>query len=70
MVGSAAQIDRILLYAYLNTSSQPILIQQVKYLPPFKATATPYPLTGEQHQYAGPVERELMCSCSLEGIAP
>jgi hypothetical protein len=34
MVGSAAQIDRILLYAYLNTSSQPIL------MPPFKAKAT------------------------------
>jgi len=70
MVGSAERIDRILLYAYLDTSSQPILIQQVKYLAPFKASAKPYPLTGEQHLYAGPVERELIYSCSLKGIAP
>jgi hypothetical protein len=30
----------------------------------------PYPLTGEQHLYAGVVERELIYSCTLEGIAP
>ena len=69
MVGSVEKIDRILLYAYLDTSSQPILIQQIKYLPPFKASATSYPLIGEQHLYAGPAERELIYSCSLEGIS-
>ncbi len=70
MVGSAARVDRILLYAYLDTKRQPILIQQAKYLPPFRASATPYALTGEQHLYGGPVERELIYSCTLEGMAP
>ena len=70
MVGSAARVDRILLYAYLDARRQPILIQQAKYLPPFRASATPYALTGEQHLYGGPVERELIYSCTLEGMAP
>ncbi|MFZ3139472.1 hypothetical protein [Polaromonas sp.] len=70
MVGGSTQIDRILLYAYLDARMQPILIQEAKYLPPFKASATPYPLTGEQHLYAGPVERELIYSCTLEGVQP
>lgn len=70
MVGSAAHVDRILIYAYLDTARQPILVQQAKYLPPFRVTEAPYPLTGEQHLYAGPVERELIYSCTLEGIAP
>lgn len=70
MVGSATQVQRILLYAYLDAARQPILVQEAKYLPPFRVTDTPYPLTGEQHLYAGPVERELIYSCTLEGIAP
>ena len=70
MVGSTVHVDRILLYAYLEAGRQPILIQEAKYLPPFKASAMPYPLTGEQHLYGGPVERELIYSCTLEGIQP
>lgn len=70
MVGNAAQVERIVLYAYLDTRSQPILVQQAKYLPPFQASATPLLLTGEQHLYAGPVERELIYSCTLEGVEP
>jgi len=74
MVGSSAQLDRIVLYAYFNAhtdaGTQPMLIQQVKYLPPFKAAATPTPLTGEQRLYAGPAERELIYSCTLEGVQP
>ena len=70
MVGSAARIDRIVLYAYLDAGAQPTLIQQAKYLAPFKASAAPYPLTGEQRLYAGPVERELIYSCTLEGVEP
>lgn len=70
MVGNAAQVERILLYAYLDASDQPVLIQQAKYLPPFKASALPYPLTGQQHLYAGPVERELIYSCTLQGVTP
>ena len=70
MVGSAARIDRIALYAYLDAGAQPVLVQQAKYLPPFQASAAPYPLTGEQRLYAGPVERELIYSCTLEGVQP
>jgi hypothetical protein len=74
MVGSAARLDRIVLYAYFNADAdagtQPMLIQQVKYLQPFKASATPYPLTGEQRLYAGTAERELIYSCTLEGVQP
>jgi len=70
MVGSAAQLERIVLYAYLDAGAQPVLVQQAKYLPPFAASATPYPLTGEQRLYAGPVERELIYSCTLQGVQP
>jgi hypothetical protein len=45
-------------------------VQEAKYLPPFRVTDKPYPLTGEQHLYAGPVERELIYSCTLEGLQP
>jgi hypothetical protein len=70
MVGRAAQVERIVLYAYLETRSQPVLVQQAKYLPPFQASPAPLPLTGEQRLYAGPVERELIYSCTLEGVQP
>jgi hypothetical protein len=70
MVGSDAWIDRIVLYAYLDAGAQPTLVQQAKYLAPFKASAAPYPLTGEQRVYAGPVERELIYSCTLQGVQP
>jgi hypothetical protein len=70
MVGSAAQVERIVLYSYLDAGAQPTLIQQAKYLPPFAASAAPYLLTGEQRLYAGPVERELIYSCTLQGVQP
>ena len=70
MVGHATQVDYIKLYAYLDTRQQPLLIQEVKYLPPFQFTQTPYLLTGTQHLYAGPVERELVYSCTLQGVQP
>ena len=70
MVGQAAQVDYVKLYAYLDTRHQPLLIQEAIYLPPFQSTPTPYLLTGTQHLYAGPVERELMYSCTLQGVQP
>lgn len=70
MVGDAARIDYIKLYAYLDASRQPILIQEAKYLPPFQVSTAPYRLTGEQYLYGGPVERELVYSCTLEGVSP
>lgn len=70
MVGDANRVDRVLLYVYLDTRKQPILIQEAKYLPPYQTSATPHVLTGEQHLYGGPVERELIYSCTLQGVAP
>ena len=68
MVGTAEQIAYIKLYSYLETSRQPILIHESKYLPPFKASTAAMPFTGELHLYAGPVERELITRCWLEGV--
>jgi len=70
MVGSATQVERILVYAYVDAKRQPVLVQEAKYLPPFRVTDGPYPLTGEQYLYAGPVERELIYSCTLQGLQP
>ncbi|MDD2881086.1 MAG: hypothetical protein PHQ58_11665 [Rhodoferax sp.] len=70
MVGRATQVDYVKLYAYLDTRQQPLLIQEAVYLPPFQSTPAPYLLTGTQYLYAGPVERELMYSCTLQGVQP
>jgi len=70
MVGQGGTVDYVKLYAYLDTRKQPLLIQEAIYQPPFQSSATPYPLTGTQHLYAGPVERELIYSCTLQGVQP
>lgn len=70
MVGEGERVDSITLYAYLDTRRQPILVQQATYLPPYRSGSTPYLLTGEQHLFAGPVERELIYRCTLQGVAP
>ena len=69
MVGRGSRVDYILLYAYLDQEPRPVMVQEAKYLPPFRPGKTPYLLTGEQHLYAGPVERELIYSCWLRGVA-
>lgn len=72
MVGDAKRIERISLYAYLDDTPQPLLIHQAKYLPPYPVpqAAQALALTGQHHLYAGPLERELIYSCSLEGATP
>ena len=76
MVGTAQKIDRILIYTYLDTPSQPVLVHQMKHLPPFSPVPSAqrdkaaWPITGQNHVYAGPLERELIYSCHLEGLAP
>ena len=73
MVGQGTQVDYIKLYSYLDTRRQPVLVQEVRYLPPF---AAPRPgqdstdLTGTQYLFAGPVERELQYHCTLQGVQP
>lgn len=70
LVGRAQQIDRIVIYTYLDAQPHPVLIHQAKYLPPFPRTPQPWPLTGQHYLYGGPQERELQYSCTLEGMAP
>lgn len=70
MVGTAARVDYIKLYAYFDTPTQPLLLHEAVYLPPFQATPAPYSLTGTQHLYAGSMERELTYNCSLQGVTP
>ena len=70
VVGRGAQPDYIKTYAYLDTRTQPVLVQQVTYLPPFPASPHGQRLTGKQFVYAGPVERELQYECVLHGVQP
>ena len=67
---SKGKLEHVLIYAYLDQQPRPILLQQAKYFGPFPAVAQPYPLTGQQHLYGGPVERELIYSCWLSTITP
>ena len=69
VVGRGSRVDYVLLYAYLDQEPRPVMVQEAKYLPPFRAGKAPHLLTGEQHLYAGPVERELIYSCWLSGVA-
>lgn len=72
VVGSGTRVDYVKLYAYLDTRRQPVLVQMVRYLPPFPAATGPRgaDLTGLQALYAGAVERELQYQCDLQGVQP
>jgi hypothetical protein len=70
MVEHASRLDRILIYTYLEQDPRPVMLQEIKYLPPFRTSPHPYLLTGEQHVYAGPIERELIYRCWLSGVRP
>ena len=65
-----AKLDHVLIYAYLDQEPRPLLLQQAKYMGPFPVSTQPYPLTGEQHVYGGPIERELIYSCWLSTGTP
>ena len=64
------QLDHALIYVYLQQAPRPVLLQQAKYFGPFKSSKQAYLLTGEQHVYGGPIERELIYQCWLSGIKP
>ena len=63
-------LDHALIYVYLQQTPRPVLLQQAKYFGPFKSSKQAYLLTGEQHVYGGPIERELIYQCWLSGIKP
>ncbi len=79
MVGTGQQVAYIKLYSYFVGPQQPVLIQLVKYLPPFATPSATAPterdprginLTGTQYLYAGPAERELQYQCFLQRAHP
>lgn len=72
LVASSAEVERVSLYVYQQAARQSVIIQQAKYLPPFAwpSDGSPVPLTGQQHLYAGPMEREFIYNCQLERAQP
>lgn len=76
LVGQGEDVRRAVVYVYLQTARQPVLIQQATYLPPYRgpvssvAADAPIDLTGRQHLYAGTQERELIYNCTLRGARP
>ena len=72
MVQGPQAVERITLSVYVDTPSQPVLVQQARYLPPYPRGrgGRPADLTGEQRVYAGPLERELIYQCWLDGGRP
>jgi hypothetical protein len=70
MSASGSKLDHVLIYVYLHQDPRPVLLQQAKYFSPFKPGKQPLLLTGEQHVYGGPIERELIYRCWLGGIKP
>lgn len=70
MASRKKKLEHVLIYTYLNQDTRPLLVQQVKYTRPFQTLPNPYLLTGEQHVYAGPIERELIYRCWLGGSQP
>ena len=72
VVGESERIDHIQIYVYQRNAGQTVLVQQAKYLPPFAwpGEGAPGSLTGEQHLYVGPMERELIYQCSLQRGRP
>ena len=65
VLGTTQKIDAVKLYAYYATRRQPVLIEEVKYTPPFAMSESPYALTGLHSLYAPPLGRELQYGCAL-----
>ena len=70
MSAPKGKLNYVLIYTYLQQEPRPLLLQQAKYFPPFKPSTRPFLLTGEQHIYGGPIERELIYRCDLQGVKP
>jgi hypothetical protein len=60
-------LDRVVVQVYVQTPEQPVTIQVATWPQPrpTAAAAGPAALTGWQHLYAGPLERELIYGCTL-----
>ncbi|WP_296873382.1 hypothetical protein [Tibeticola sp.] len=65
-------LDRAVVQVYVHTPEQPVTIQVVTWPQPRPSAAAdgPAALSGWQHLYAGPLERELIYGCALREAAP
>ena len=70
MSAPKGNLNYVLIYTYLQQEPRPLLLQQAKYFAPVKQSTRPFLLTGEQHIYGGPIERELIYRCNLQGDKP
>ncbi len=63
---------RIGIYVYFEADPQPLLIQHVLIRPPYPSprAGEALDLLGEQHVYAGPLERELIYHCTVRKQMP
>ena len=70
MSAPKGKLNYVLIYTYLQQEPRPLLLQQAKYFAPVKQSTRPFLLTGEQHIDGGPIERELIYRCELQGDKP
>ncbi len=67
VIGSGGAIDYVKVYVYYQADTQPVLLHEARYLPPYPAASGPYALTGLNFLYAPGLERELQYGCTLAG---
>ncbi len=70
MSAPKGKLAHVLIYAYLQQEPRPLLLQEAQYFPPFPSPASRMSLTGVQHLYGGPIERELIYQCWLREVKP
>jgi hypothetical protein len=70
LLEAQGKLSHVLIYVYLQQEPRPLILQQARYVGPFSVSSEPYSLTGEQHVYGGPIERELIYNCWLGGVVP
>lgn len=67
VVGSNGAVDYVKVYVYYQAESQPILLHEARYQPPYPVANGPYALTGLNFLYAPGLERELQYGCAMTG---
>lgn len=72
VVGSDAAVDYVKLYAYYQTSRQPMLLQQTTYLTPQpqRPPAGPHALTGTVDVISPDLGRQMRYGCALLEVQP
>jgi hypothetical protein len=65
-----AKLDHVLIYACLTKNPDPSSCNRQSTWAHFQPMRRLYLLTGEQHVYGGPIERELIYSCWLSTATP